>query len=473
MQGPRVRSGGAPEDYPLGRLFDEAFTEDGAARPGYGPVVSALESVDLDVLMRHVDAELARRGVSFGTTAFHLDPVPRIIPGVAWEPLAAGLAQRVRALEAFVADVYGARQIVEAGRVPARVIDAADHFEPELAGGAPPSGGWIVLAGLDLVRTGDGDLVVLEDNVRTPSGFAYAAAARQTLDRFLPMTLPEREPVEHTAFALLEGALRAAAPPGAPDEPVIVVLSDGPANSAFYEHAEAARRLGIALVTLDDLEHRGDRLHTRVEDRTVPVDVVYRRTDEDRLHDEAGAPTAVAQALLEPWRSGRIGLVNGFGTGVADDKLVHAYVEEMVRFYLGEEPLVRSVRTLDLGDDGVRAEALERLDELVVKPRSGFGGEGVVVGPHARGRDLRALRDQVRDDPEAFVAQETIRFSTHPTVSDGTLRPRHVDLRPYAYRSGDDVAVLPGGLTRVALDEGALVVNSSQDGGGKDTWVLR
>jgi uncharacterized circularly permuted ATP-grasp superfamily protein len=251
-----------------------------------------------------------------------------------------------------------------------------------------------------------------------------------------------------------------------------VVLSDGSANSAWYEHARIARELSIPLVTPADLDSRGGRLTAVVDGRRLPVDVVYRRTDEDRLMGEGGELTAVGAVLLEPLRAGTLACVNGFGTGVADDKLVHAYVEEMVRFYLHEEPLLPSVQTYDPADPNDRAEVLERIDELVVKPRTGHGGHGVVVGPHARAEDRRRVADAIRERPEDYVAQETIMLSRHPTVIDGRLEARHVDLRPFVFMTPDGGRVLPGGLTRVALDRGALVVNSSQRGGGKDTWVL-
>ncbi|MBA3261677.1 MAG: circularly permuted type 2 ATP-grasp protein [Thermoleophilaceae bacterium] len=267
------------------------------------------------------------------------------------------------------------------------------------------------------------------------------------------------------AFALLERTLAAVAPEGA-----LVLLSDGPANTAWYEHRRIATELGIPLVTLGDLDASRGRLHALIDGRRRPVDVVYRRTDEDRMTDEHGRLTSVGAALYEPLRAGTLTCVNGFGTGVADDKLVHAYVEEMIGFYLHEAPLLPSVHTYDL--DSSLTEVLDRLDELVVKPRTGHGGHGVVVGPHADVADLRKVAQAIRRDPHDYVAQDTIMLSRHPTVIDGRLEPRHVDLRPFVFLTPDAAAVAPGGLTRVALERGALVVNSSQRGGGKDTWVL-
>ena len=253
---------------------------------------------------------------------------------------------------------------------------------------------------------------------------------------------------------------------------MVVVVSDGKDNSAFYEHAAIARYLSLPLVLTEKLSVRRGRLSAQLPDGEQAVDVVYRRTDEDRLTDDRGAPTAIGQLLLEPVQRGTLACVNAFGTGVADDKLLHAYVEDMVRFYLGEEPLLRSVPTYDPSQPDVLEMILARIDELVIKPRSGHGGYGVVIGPHARSEDLRAAAAALSAAPERFVAQETIMLSRHPTVTDGRLELRHVDLRPFAISSGDAVHVLPGGLTRVAFERGALVVNSSQNGGSKDTWVL-
>jgi uncharacterized circularly permuted ATP-grasp superfamily protein len=274
------------------------------------------------------------------------------------------------------------------------------------------------------------------------------------------------------AFETLATALRAAAPEGAGEEPTVVLLSDGESNSAYYEHVQIARRTGVPLVLAEQLSVRSGRLYACLEQGERAVDVVYRRTDEDRLADERGRLTHVAELLLEPVLEGTLACVNAFGTGVADDKLVHAYVEEMVRFYLREEPLLRSVPTYDPAEPEVLEMILDRIDELVIKPRSGHGGYGVVIAPHARPEDVRKAAEEVAAAPERFVAQETVMLSRHPTVADGRLEPRHVDLRPFAIAIGEEVRVLPGGLTRVAFDRGALVVNSSQNGGSKDTWVL-
>jgi uncharacterized circularly permuted ATP-grasp superfamily protein len=465
-----MRGGYAPER----DFYDEALLPAGAPRPVYADLLRRLSETDLDELATRLASEAEAHGVVFGgddrVEPFRLDPVPRLIAPDEWERLEAGLLQRVRALDAFVRDVYGERAIVEAGVVPRRAVETCDHVEPRLEE-LPQPPVWIGVAGLDVVRDAGGALRVLEDNLRTPSGIAYVAAARELVAGALPDELAlAPEPLDDV-FALLRETLVASAPDGNPD-PVVVVLSDGPANSAWYEHARIARELAIPIVTPTDLEVRGGRLAATVDGRRLPVDVIYRRTDEDRLTGEDGELTAVGAALLEPLREGTLGCVNGFGTGVADDKLMHAYVEEMVRFYLGQEPLLPSVHTYDLADPDQRAEVLERIDELVVKPRTGHGGHGVVVGPHALAEDRRRIADAIRQRPGEYVAQETIMLSRHPTVIDGKLEARHVDLRPFVFMTPAGARVLPGGLTRVALDCGALVVNSSQRGGGKDTWVL-
>jgi uncharacterized circularly permuted ATP-grasp superfamily protein len=402
---------------------------------------------DLDGLLPAELAAAARaatENVTFGPPGddtFLLDPVPRVIAADDWARLEAGLIQRVRALDAWCADVYGGRRIVRDGVVPGRVIETCDTVEVELAGLVLPR--WVGIAGLDVVRAPDGRFLVLEDNLRTPSGPAYAVAARAASERLLGAA--PAMPLDGLR-AMLEAVL---------GDGRACVLTDGVENSAYWEHRRLAELLDMPLVEVGSLD-------------PAAVDVVYRRTDEDRLDTPTG------RVLAGPWREGRVRLVNAFGVGVGDDKLAHAYVEDMVRYYLGEEPLLPSVRTFDLGRPEVLEEALDRLEELVVKPRSGYGGEGVVICPHAEAADLVRIRDAVRAAPADYIAQELIPLSEHPTVVDGELVLRHVDLRPFVFLGLDGSAhVLPGGLTRVALDEGTLVVNSSQHGGAKDTWVLR
>ncbi len=451
----RTEAGG----YPLTAAFDEAFGPDGQPRPAYAALIESLG--DVGDLRDAVSQRLERDEVRFGREMFPLDPIPRLIPAGEWEPLAAGLGQRARALGAFVADAYGEREIVAAGVMPERVIETAENFEPWILGVEITPEAFVT--GLDLVRE-DGELLVLEDNTRTPSGMVYAAVARAAVAEHVPTGDGVLDP--EGAFELLAATIRAAAPGG---DPSIVLLSDGPANAAWFEHQEIARRLEIPIVQPGDMVVRSGQLHAWLdESRTRQVDVVYRRTDEDRLRDRAGRATWVADLLLAPVRRGTLAVVNPFGAGLADDKLVHAYVEEMVRFYLGEEPLLRSVRTLDLADDGARAKVLESLGDFVVKRRGGYGGAGVVVCRQCSGDRLRSLARDIAETPGDFIAQETVNLCTHPTVCDGRLEPRHVDLRPFVFGGGE---VAPSALTRVAFAAGEMMVNSSRGGGAKDTWL--
>jgi uncharacterized circularly permuted ATP-grasp superfamily protein len=451
--------------YPPSRdFFDEALDPEGEPREAGGAGL-ALLGEDLAALAAGVREALDGRGVNFrsagGVADFLVCPVPRVIGAAEWAELEAGLAQRVRALEAFVADVYGPQRAIAEGVVPRRLIETSDGYEPAMRG-ARPAGSWVGVAGLDLVRDAAGELLVLEDNLRTPSGFAYAVEARRAV---LAQLDPPGELAPRTLAGLPEllgGTLRAAAPEGVED-PYAVVLTDGPDNSAAFEHAWAAEQLGIPLVEPADLELRGDVL--RHGGRAV--DVVYRRTDADTVDTEVG------RLLVPPARAGTLGLVNEFGTGVADDKLAHAYVEDMVRFHLGEEPRLRSVETLDLCVPEQLERALDELETLVVKPRLGHGGHGVIVCPHAEPEDVERVRAQLIAQPADYIAQPTVEISLHPTVIGDELRPRHVDLRPFVFQHGTGKAVvMPGGLTRVAFEEGAMVVNSTQNGGAKDTWVL-
>ena len=457
--------------------YDEACDDSGAIRPHYRPLMDALADVDLDELNRCVAHDLHSRGAMFGTsggeTPFRVDPVPRLIEADEWHDVERGVAQRVRALNAFLADVYGEQRIVEAGCVPKLVLESAVDHDPWMRDVPVPHGVYAGAVGLDLVRCEDGRLHVLEDNARTPSGYTYLLAARDVLDERLPdaATALDTESVGDMVERLGD-ALRAAAPDGV-DDPHVVLLSDGPSNSAWWEHEGIARRLEIPIVTLRDLELRDRHVHARIDGDLRRVDVLYRRTDDDLLEDEDGRPTPLAEALLEPLRAGRVAVFNTFGTGVADDKLTHAYVPQMIDFYLGEEPLLPSVETLDLADPDDLADALDRLEELVIKERAGEGGFGVTIFAHAGKEKRDEVTRELRRRPQDFIAQRRVTLSTHPTVIDGRLEPRHIDLRPFALQSGDDVHVVAGGLTRVAFGEGALVVNSSQNGGGKDTWVLR
>lgn len=451
-----------------GEPFDEAYGEGGRPRPHYAALLGALDSERASADLRR---RLRERGIRFGASPdgyFALDAVPRLLTAAEWERLSAGISQRVRALEAFVADVYSEGRVYEAGVVGRELVESSPHFEPAMRGARVRR--WVSIAGLDVIRASDGSFAVIEDQLRMPSGLAYAVAARELMGALHGIEPPPSS-LPH-ALGALGVALRDAAPEGVAD-PVVVTLCEGPGAAAWWEHERMARELCAPAVTLADLEHRDGRLVAWLEGRARAVDVVYHRTDEDRFTHPGGRPTALGEALLEPCARGAVACVNAPGSGVADDKLVHAYVDELVRFYLGEEPLLPSVPSLALGDPAARREALGRLDELVVKPRGEMGGEGVVLWREAGERTRERTLAAIEADPGAFVAQERVTLSVHPTVVDGaSLEPRHVDLRPYALTDAAGTSVLDGGLSRVALERGSMVVNSGQGGGAKDTWVL-
>jgi uncharacterized circularly permuted ATP-grasp superfamily protein len=445
--------------------------ENGAPRPGYAALFDALAGTDLADLGDRVNRHLAERDVTFGRRPFIVDPIPRLITAAEWEGLATGLAQRTRALNHFLLDAYGEQRIVEAGVVSSGAIREAEGFEPDLLGRLPSGAQPAAIVGFDIVREPSGAFLVLEDNLRTPSGFEYALAARAALAANLPPGCPVPRPIDPITGELLSAVMRAAAPNGQAD-PSMVVLTDGPSNVAYSEHARAAARIGVPLVTLEQLDPRGDVLYVRLEPgEERRVDVLYRRCDEDRVRDEGGALTDVARLVLRPWLGGSLGLVNAFGNGLADDKLIHGHVDDFIRFYLGQQPVVPSVPTHDFQQPAGEAETMGRLREHVVKPRHGHGGSGVVIGPQATGRELEELAGEVARRPESYISQPTISLSSHPTVIDGRIEPRHVDLRVFAF-CRPEVELMPGGLSRVALEKGKLIVNSSQSGGGKDTWIL-
>ncbi|HXF30411.1 MAG TPA: circularly permuted type 2 ATP-grasp protein [Solirubrobacterales bacterium] len=461
--------------YPLDSgHFDEAFAKTGTARPPYATVIDALARHDLVELRERVRSNIEEIGLSFGPgNPMVVDPVPRVIDATEWEALEAGLLQRARALNAFLLDAYGDQRIFEEGIVPRRLLETSQGYEPLMRGlldpGVPPA----TVAGMDLIRDAEGELMVLEDNLRMPSGAAYAIAVREVVGpEFGPeATAGLRRPDGYVAR--LGEAIRAAAPSQHAAEPAAAILSDGPESGAYYEHERLARELGLPVVTPGRLSCTRGRLHAQIGRKQVQIDVIYRRLDEDRLSDRGGALTELGKLLAPALRSGRLRCVNAIGTGLADDKLAHAYVAEMIRFYLGEEPLLRSVPSYDLSDPEAREEVMGRLDELVIKPRDGFGGHGVTIMPLATEGDRRKTIGLVRRRPERFVAQELVPLSTHPTVVGAGIAPRRVDLRPYVVSpAAGEASVMQGGLTRYAKAADEMVVNSSQGGGSKDTWVL-
>jgi len=421
-----------------------------------------------DDLAREVNRLLAERGVEFGEgeeNALRVDPVPRLLDEGEWAVLAAGVRQRVLALEAFLDDAYGDQQLIADGIVPERIVAGSGFFERDLVGRPPSGGARISVAGLDIVRDDSGQFRVLEDNARNPSGIAYAVAVSEAVAEVLGVDQPPTD-MGKAAPASLRRCLEASAP-GV--DGVLVLLTEGPDNSAYYEHRRIAAAADLELVELDGLRRDGDRVRLGDGRR---VRSVYRRTGQDRVRDDDGELTAEAEILLEPLLSGNLGMANWYGTGVADDKSVYAYVDDLIRQVLGEEPLVPSVPTYDLLDAERLREVLDRIGELVVKPRDGYGGKDVVVGPAASREELDAARAAIEEDPDGWIAQEPVTLSTHPTVIHGDFEPRHVDLRPFAFHDGSDVVVPTGGLTRVAMQEGEVIVNSSRDGGGKATWVV-
>jgi len=450
--------------------FDEAIDGEGEARGHYAELLPALEALDLEEAAGGVCDHLNERGIDFkgdeGPEEFPLDLVPRLLEAAQWEELETGLRQRAAALNAFITDAYTEQLIVREGAVPARLIETSENFEAEMVE-VEVRGRPAPVIGFDIVRAEDGHFRILEDNCMNPSGIAYALAARTALDAFVPLQPPaERRDIAY-AIELLSHVLAAAAPEGI-DEPAMALISEGSENGAWYEHQTLAERLGMPIVHPDDLEVRDGRLFgTPAGGRPGELHVTYMRDAVAKLRDESGDPTW-QHALLEPVRRGNLSTVSAFGSGVGDDKLTHAYSDELIRFYLGEEPIIPTVRTYDMTVDEQREEVFERIDEMVVKPRAELGGRGVVNVEQSTAEERDEVMRLARETPEDYVAQETIRLSTHPTVCEGRLEPRHIDLRAFAY--GDEIA--PGGLTRVALERGSLVVNSTQGGGAKDTWVL-
>jgi uncharacterized circularly permuted ATP-grasp superfamily protein len=418
------------------------------------------------------------QGITFSSSGrewvFPLDLIPRLIPEQEWEHIEAGVVQRVRALEAFLADVYGERAALADGVVPHSLVVTSANFQRAAAGVRPANGVRVHLAGIDLVRGADGVMRVLEDNLRVPSGISYVVENREALTRVFPGLFLEQQvqPVAGYVATMLD-ALRAAAPAGVED-PTVVLLTPGVHNSAYFEHAFLARKMGIELVEGRDLLCRDNVLYMRTTSGQRRVDVVYRRIDDDWLDplQFRGESVIGSPGLVNAARAGNVTIANALGNGVADDKLTYTYVPALIEYYLGEQPLLPNVPTFRLDDPDVRVECLQRADQLVFKPVNGSGGHGIVIGPQAGDEELAEIAGKVRADPRNWIAQELVLLSTVPSQDGDRLRPRHVDLRPFATNDGQRVHVLPGGLTRVALREGSLVVNSSQGGGSKDTWVL-
>jgi len=461
--------------------FDEMFSAPGAIRGAYREIHAALAKMTQEELRGRTDSlasSYLAQGVTFDFAGeerpFPIDAVPRVIAQAEWVDVEAGIKQRVTALEAFLADVYGEQRAVRDGVIPARLITSSSHFHRQAAGIVPANGVRIQVSGIDLIRDEQGDWRVLEDNVRVPSGVSYVISNRRVMAQTLPELFVSMRvrPVGDYPHKLLH-ALRASAPEGVGD-PNVVVLTPGVYNSAYYEHTLLARLMGVELVEGRDLFCSGGRVWMRTTAGPMRVDVIYRRVDDEfldplqfRADSMLGSPGLMLAARL-----GNVTIANAIGNGVADDKLVYTYLPDLIRYYLSEEPILKNVDTWRLEDPASLEEVLDRLDELVVKPVDGSGGKGLVVGPAASSTELAELRARLIADPRGWIAQPVVQLSTIPTLVDAGMRPRHADLRPFAVNDGNDVWVLPGGLTRVALPEGELVVNSSQGGGSKDTWVV-
>ena len=471
--------------YKLGGYFDEMFEADGQPRPAYRALLARLLDLPVEDLrrrQREADAAFLQQGITFtvygdkgGTErVFPYDLLPRILAHDEWDHISRGLSQRLLALNLFLKDVYTDGRILAEGVVPRELVVTAQHYRREMRGLYHRADVRISVAGTDLVRLPDGSFAVLEDNLRVPSGVSYMLTNRQITKRVFPklFTDYEIEPIDHYAQLLL-GVLRALAP-AQQSNPTIVVLTPGVFNSAYFEHAFLARQMGVELVEGRDLLVHDNIVYMRTTRGLQRVDVIYRRVDDDFLDPLAfrrDSSLGVA-GLFNAYRAGNVAMANAIGTGVADDKAVYAYVPAIIRFYLSEEPILPNVPTYLLANDGDRAYALEHLDELVIKAVGESGGYGMLIGPHSTAAQRTEFRERILANPRNYIAQPTLALSGAPSFLDDGIEPRHVDLRPYVLCNGPDCTVVPGGLTRVALRRGSLVVNSSQGGGSKDTWVL-
>ena len=469
------------DDYGSAAFWDEMMDGVGAPRRPYRALRDALRTLSADDFAARCvsrDRSLKDQGITFSFSGeerpFPLDLVPRVLSAQEWSVIEAGVAQRVKALDAFLADAYGEGHVFRDGVVPRSLVTTSPHYHRPAAGIEPHRGVRVHVAGIDLARDADGRFCVIEDNVRTPSGISYVIENRRTMAHVFPELFASHRvrPVDGYPRRLVS-ALRAAAPAGVSD-PTVVVLTPGVFNSAYFEHTFLARHMGVELVEGRDLVCRENVVYMRSTAGEQRVDVVYRRVDDtflDPLHFRADSVLG-CPGIVNAARAGNVTIANAVGNGVADDKLVYTYVPAMIKYYLGAEPILPNVATYRLGEPDQLSYVLGRLDELVIKPVDGSGGHGIVIGPQAGDAQLAGLRQAIVADPRGWIAQELVKLSTSPTYVDDRLRPRHIDLRPFAVNDGEKVWVVPGGLTRVALPEGSFVVNSSQGGGSKDTWVL-
>ena len=466
-------------------FFDEMFAEPGKARAGLEFLIQKLASLPPGELQRRqgsADHELLNMGITFnvyghsaGTEkVWPFDLIPRVILESEWLYVERGLKQRIRALNMFIDDMYHDQKIIRDGVMPEYMIHSSKGYLKQIQGMNPRHGIWCHITGTDLVRGGDGQIYVLEDNLRCPSGVSYVIENREVMKRTFPQLFEGRKilPVESYPEQLLKMLQYVASPSS--NEPTVVVLTPGIYNSAYFEHCFLAQQMGVELVQGSDLIVKDGYVQMRTTRGLRRVDVIYRRIDDDFLDPECLRPdsTLGVKGLMEVYRKGRVSLVNAPGTGVADDKAVYAFVPKMIKYYLGEDMILPNVETFMCADPADLKYVLEHIHELVIKPANESGGYGILLGPKATQDQLSKYRELILSNPRNYVAQPMLALSTVPTLCGDTLEGRHVDLRPYIL-FGEDIYIVPGGLTRVALVKGSLVVNSSQGGGSKDTWVLR
>jgi uncharacterized circularly permuted ATP-grasp superfamily protein len=467
-------------------VFDEMYGSDGGLRPPYRAFDGWLSDEDASRLRRKQrEAEEIFRltGITFNVYGraeaaerlIPFDIIPRIISGREWSRLARGIEQRVRAINAFLHDIYHRQEILRAGRVPVDMVSRNAAFLPQMVGVGPPGGVYTHIVGIDLVRTGEDEFYVLEDNARTPSGVSYMLENRETMLQMFPELFSANrvQPVSNYPQRL-HRSLAACAPPASGADPVIAVLTPGLYNSAYYEHSFLADKMGVELVEGHDLRVVNGRVAMRTTQGYQPIDVLYRRVDDDFLDPLNFNPDSAlgVPGIFDVYRAGGITIANAPGTGIADDKAIYSYMPDIVEFYTGEKAILQNVPTWRCSEPDALAHVLDSLGELVVKEVHGSGGYGMLIGPTATKRELAEFREKLRAKPANYIAQPTLALSTVPIFTNAGLAPRHVDLRPYVLVSPDGVNITPGGLTRVALKKGSLVVNSSQGGGTKDTWVL-
>src|SRR5882762_542152 len=475
-----------PPGAKMALAFDEMTGSNGQVRPAYAGLDQWLRDLSPDVLeYRRKEAELLFRriGITFAVYGeaesterlIPFDVIPRILAAQEWDVLRRGLEQRVKALNAYIKDVYNRREVMRAGIVPEDLIFRNPVFRPEMNGQRVPHDIYVHVAGIDVVRVDADTFYVLEDNARTPSGVSYMLENREIMLRLFPELFARHRiaPVENYPDELL-AALKSVAPASAAADPTVVLLTPGVYNSAYYEHSFLADKLGIELVEGRDLFIKEDVVYMRTTQGPKRVDVVYRRIDDDFLDPLAFRPDSAlgVPGLMSAYQAGNVTLANAVGTGIADDKAVYSYMPQIMKFYLGEEPLLNNVPTWRCREPDHLTYVLEHLEELVVKEVHGSGGYGMLIGPKADKATIVAFRAKLKSDPKNFVAQPTLALSTSPTCVEEGVAPRHVDLRPFVLTGRDRIRIVPGGLTRVALKRGSLVVNSSQGGGTKDTWVL-